>query len=119
MSDKLGVNISMQITTNDGKTIVDLNNSEKYISTRNWNQTPMPSEITKKEYHWWLAGWNPSEQGYTDEDLTLTGILDFSNNEKTKKMYKTLKQSFGIQKQEEGIKSNIEFLDDYRITIMW
>ena len=115
MSDKLGVNISMQITTNDGKMIVDLNNSEKYISTRNWNHTSMPSEITKKEYHWWLTGWNPSEQGYTDDDLTLTGILDFSNNEKTRQMYDTLINT----KQDIDVESKIEKLGDYKIRIIW
>ena len=67
---------------------------------------------------WWMTGWNPYVQGLSDEDLTLTGTIDFSKSNKTRNMYESLKQTYIIQKKYD-VESEIEFLDNYRISITW
>ena len=69
-----------------------------------------------KSTEWWMTGWNPYVQGLSDKNLMLTGTIDFSRNNKTKKMYNRLKETFESQYD---VKSNVEFLDNYIINITW
>ena len=98
MSEQLGVTMSMEIVAKDGTSVV--------------NYSPEGDS-------WWLTGWNPNIQGMTSKDLTLKGTLDFSANEKTKRMYDELKFSYKRQKQSDLIKGNINFNDDYILNYVW
>ncbi len=62
-----------------------------------------------------MTGWNPYVQGLSDEDLMLTGTIDFSRNAKTRDMYYSL---INMQ-QDSSSKSNIENLGNYIIKITW
>ena len=120
MSDHLGVSMSMEVLA-------------EYKNSKDWSYTLNPSEAktiqvekslvnySPKGESWWLTGWNPLEQGYKYNDLTLKGTLDFSANDETRRMYNDLKASYNEQKRSGGIKGNMSFSDnnDYIVNYIW
>ena len=117
MSDRLGINISMEIIDDNDISIVNIQNGNEYISSRDWGNITNPSEITKKVDSWWLTGWNPKVQGLANNNLTLTGVLDFSDNAKSREIYKKLIDS--KDNPNNNYKSNIDDLGDFKIKITW
>ena len=103
MSDRLGINISMEIIDDNDISIVNIQNGNEYISSRDWGNTANPSEITKKVDSWWLTGWNPNKQGLTNKDLNMTGTLDFSQS-KDPTLYDKLKDTY--EKSDNNSRSN-------------
>ena len=69
--------------------------------------------------NWWLTGWNPKVQGLTNENLTLKGVLDFSDNEKSRRIYESIINVSDEERKKQNTKSSIKDLKNYRIEITW
>ncbi len=105
MSDNLGISITMEITDKNGNSIVNMKKEKTWIDN---------ILGTDPNTNWWLTGWNPNAQGLTDEDLTVTGVLDFSKDDRTQKMYDDL-----IKTAQTETDSKIEPMGNHKIRIVW
>ncbi|MBP3200156.1 MAG: DUF4474 domain-containing protein, partial [Lachnospiraceae bacterium] len=84
MSDELNIGMTMNITDSSGNSIVNIGKDKNLWDVITGNN---PNE------NWWLTGWNPNKQGLTNEDLIMTGTLDFSQS-KDKDLYNNLKNAY-------------------------
>ena len=126
MSDKLGINITVQINGRNNEPLIDLRhdeNSREWYTNDGTARIANPSEPQKMD--WWDPVFLPTRMDYRDSanELTLISTIDFNGSHEARRMYDMLKydplNSYDVQKAQGKIKGVIDFYPGYIVKYTW